>query len=194
MDRDDRKEDFYYTEPIFINPTANISYTIEVKSGIDIPAISIIGLDTNASNLQLTYIVPATKASQNNFQSNIIKRAEWGADETLRYKDSQRWKTVLAKIEDDKDKPKSDATIKYEARVQDIRSHLAINFPEQDKTIETIKTEDGHPLVWPIEKTKQVERIVIHHTAENNKSDKDDFALIRGIYYYHAIVRGWGDI
>lgn len=39
-----------------------------------------------------------------------------------------------------------------------------------------------------------MERIVIHHTAENNQTDRDDLTLIRGIYYYHTIVRGWGDI
>lgn len=36
--------------------------------------------------------------------------------------------------------------------------------------------------------------MTIHHTAENNQTNKDDLALIRGIYYYHTIVRGWGDI
>lgn len=75
-----------------------------------------------------------------------------------------------------------------------IRSYLASKFPDQDQPIETIRNEGGHGLVWPIEKTKQVERIILHHTAENNQANKDDLALIRGIYYYHTIVRGWGDI
>jgi len=78
--------------------------------------------------------------------------------------------------------------------VQTINTYLATNFHEQDKVIETTRTENGHELVWPIQKTKQVERIVIHHTAEDNLKNRDDFSIIRGIYYYHTVVRGWGDI
>lgn len=130
--------------------------------------------------------VPQVAASED---PTIVKRADWGADESLRYADSPTWKKVYDKLETDKDKPKSDATLKYEAKVANIRSHLATDFSEQDKAIETVSTENGHPIVWPIEKTKQVERIVIHHTAENNQTNKDDLALIRGIYYYHTVVR-----
>jgi hypothetical protein len=78
--------------------------------------------------------------------------------------------------------------------VADIRSYLAMNFTDQDTPVESITEENGHKLVWPIEKTKKVEKIVIHHSAEDNKTDKDDLALVRGIYYYHSMVRGWGDI
>ena len=60
--------------------------------------------------------------------------------------------------------------------------------------IETVKNENGRSLVWNIERTKTVDRIVIHHTAEDNETGKDDLTLMRAIYYYHAIVRGWGDI
>jgi hypothetical protein len=42
---------------------------------------------------------------------------------------------------------------------------LASNFPEQDTPVKTIKEENGKSLVWNIEKTKKVEKIVIHHTA-----------------------------
>lgn len=97
-------------------------------------------------------------------------------------------------MEAEKDIPKSAATLKYEEKVRNISMYLKTNFPEQNTTVDMVTEENGHPLVWPIEKTKKVERIIIHHTAENNPSSKDDLALIRGIYYYHAVVRGWGDI
>lgn len=192
LDGDEREEDFYYTEPFFLDKTSRISYVIETKSSVQIPSVSIIGLDTDANSLHVAFGANITEAAGTD--PNIIKRSDWGADESLRYTDSPLWKTVFEKIEANKDKPKSDATLKYEARNQAIAAHLATNFPEQDTAIETIRTENGHTLVWPIEKTKQVERIVIHHTAENSQTDKDDFAMIRGIYYYHAVVRGWGDI
>jgi len=34
---------------------------------------------------------------------------------------------------------------------------------------------------------------IIHHTATENGS-QDPAAVVRAIYYYHAVVRGWGDI
>lgn len=97
-------------------------------------------------------------------------------------------------MEAEKDIPKSAATLKYEEKVRNISMYLKTNFPEQNTAVDMIEEENGHPLVWPIEKTKKVEKIVIHHTAEDNRSNKDDLALIRGIYYYHSVVRGWGDI
>ncbi len=40
---------------------------------------------------------------------------------------------------------------------------------------------------WPIRK------LIVHHTATAN-DDPDPRATIRSIYYYHAVVQGWGDI
>lgn len=194
QDGDGRDGDFYYTEPLFLSKINQVSYIIETKSDIQIPAISMVGLDTETHSLHLTFSTTLADAAIWSTNPSIIKRADWGADESLRHKDSPTWKPVFDRLEADKDKPKSEATLAYEAKNRAITSHLATSFPEQDRAIEKITEENGHPLVWPIEKTKQVERIVIHHTAENNQSNKDDLWLIRGIYYYHTVVRGWGDI
>lgn len=194
MDGDGREEAYYYTEPLFVERSSHISYVIETKSSIQIPSISIIGLDTDAHKSHIAFGAQQAEALENRTGLTIIKRADWGADETLRYRDNPLWKKAFDAIEADKDKPKSEATLKYEAKIRSITMHLATEFPEQDGVIETIRSEGDHSLVWPIEKTKQVERIVIHHTAENNQTSKDDLTLIRGIYYYHTIVRGWGDI
>ncbi|MDQ4082573.1 MAG: N-acetylmuramoyl-L-alanine amidase [Actinomycetota bacterium] len=43
------------------------------------------------------------------------------------------------------------------------------------------------PTFWPIRK------LIVHHTATAN-DDPDPRATIRSIYYYHAVVQGWGDI
>ena len=45
-----------------------------------------------------------------------------------------------------------------------------------------------------MKKTKMIDRIVLHHTAENLNQDADDATLLRAIYYYHARTRGWWDI
>lgn len=38
-----------------------------------------------------------------------------------------------------------------------------------------------------------VEKFILHHTAGSNGGD-DPAAVVRGIYYFHAVVLGWGDI
>ena len=46
--------------------------------------------------------------------------------------------------------------------------------------------------LWP-PAHETVQKFVIHHTAGSNGGDKPA-ASVRGVYYWHAIVRGWGDI
>lgn len=39
------------------------------------------------------------------------------------------------------------------------------------------------------------EHVIVHHTAgTNNYTPEQSPAIVRGIYYYHAVVLGWGDI
>lgn len=121
----------------------------------------------------------------------VVKRSEWGADETLRYKDHPTWKKAYERIETAEKTP---SQIASETRILNIRSYLRTNFPEDDKVIKTVREEAGHDLVWPIERTKTVGKIVIHHTAENNTTGKTDEEIMRATYYYHTMVRGWGDI
>lgn len=39
---------------------------------------------------------------------------------------------------------------------------------------------------------REVEKVIIHHTVTANTGDP--LAIIRSIYYYHAVEQGWGDI
>jgi hypothetical protein len=77
LDGDGREEDFYYTEPIFLDKTSHISYTIETKSNIQIPAISVIGLDTDAANIHLAFVENTAEAAVGSTLPSIIKRADW---------------------------------------------------------------------------------------------------------------------
>ena len=38
-----------------------------------------------------------------------------------------------------------------------------------------------------------IQKLVVHHTAMGD-NDPDPAATVRGIYYYHAVTQGWGDI
>lgn len=46
--------------------------------------------------------------------------------------------------------------------------------------------------IWPAE-FRQPEKIVIHHTLTPNEGS-DFAAMVRAVYYYHAVTLGWGDI
>ncbi|MDD2516205.1 MAG: N-acetylmuramoyl-L-alanine amidase [Candidatus Gracilibacteria bacterium] len=74
-----------------------------------------------------------------------------------------------------------------------INKHLQINFADE-LPVKTIKEQNGRPLARNIDKIKYPKKIVIHHTDSNLDGTKDDTVYIRGIYYYHAITLGRGDI
>ena len=116
LDGDEREDSYYYTKPIFLDTTDRISYTIETRSDIQIPAVSIVGLDTDAYGFRIAFGSSISEATAQNTYPNIMKRSDWGADESLRYLDSSAWQKILAKLEAEKDKPKSEATLAYEAK------------------------------------------------------------------------------
>jgi hypothetical protein len=63
--------------------------------------------------------------------------------------------------------------------------------PESFTVVTKTRYENGRKLVWPIMRSKSVDRIVVHHTAENIEQDADDMTVLRAIYAYHARTRGW---
>lgn len=197
VDGDERVflDDFFYSKPLFLDSTKQISY--KISTSLDpkfIQNITLIGLDTESFTEKIAYEPIRTQVANAENNINIMSRKDWWANEEYRYEDSAAWKKILAAQEANKDKPKSTATIAYEKKVSDINNYLATNFPQKEVPVETIKNENGRSLAWNIQKTKTIDKIVIHHSAEDNETGKDDLTLIRGIYYYHAIVRGWGDI
>lgn len=60
---------------------------------------------------------------------------------------------------------------------------------------ESLRFEDGDrrkPMLWPPE-YQPTEKFIIHHTVTEN-DPRNVTAMIRSVYYYHAVTRGWGDI
>jgi len=47
-------------------------------------------------------------------------------------------------------------------------------------------------MTWPPE-VVPAQKVVVHHTAGSDGGN-DPAAVVRGIYYYHAVTLGWGDI
>ncbi|MFA4930260.1 MAG: N-acetylmuramoyl-L-alanine amidase [Patescibacteria group bacterium] len=53
---------------------------------------------------------------------------------------------------------------------------------------------DESIMTWDDKEYAPVEQIVVHHTAGSNNSPLDPAAVVRGIYYFHAVEKDWGDI
>ncbi|MFH1012824.1 MAG: SpoIID/LytB domain-containing protein [Candidatus Peregrinibacteria bacterium] len=126
---------------------------------------------------------PGTVRAQSDF--NIIQRSAWGADETMRY-----WTPDMAKevsSGNGKD-PCEDLKNKYGYEIQVTRT--------------VTQSPGGERLTWPLDYAKSIEKIIIHHTdseirdinGDQRINTRDYKEIVRAIYRYHTVTRGWGDI
>lgn len=54
---------------------------------------------------------------------------------------------------------------------------------------------DPKLMTWPPQYTATTRAVTIHHTAESNDyTPEQSAAIVRGIYAYHSVTNGWGDI
>lgn len=103
----------------------------------------------------------------------FFSRSDWGADEALR-----EWT------------PGRGLKNYFRASVPEARG-----LPREDRPVVIERRSNtGKRLTWPIEHSPKVQKIIVHHTAEHSQESRDPVTLIRAIYYYHTITRGWGDI
>jgi len=121
--------------------------------------------------------------------TRVIPRKEWGADENLRY-----WTPELEELFKSNDKQKS---------FSGVCGDFSTKYAKETKLTRTIKySSSGDRLLWPISYSKNIKKIVIHHTdselrdltGDKRMDGRDYKAMIRAIYYFHAVSRGWGDI
>ena len=133
-------------------------------------------------------LVDSRQVVSKNF--NIISRSEWGADETLRY-----WNP-------DVNVPQSSSSSSSKTRT-DPCGDFATKF-KSELAIAQVKdrSPSGDLLTWPLQYVKRIRKITIHHTDSeirdvngDHKMDNRDYkSIVRAIYHYHTISRGWGDI
>lgn len=130
--------------------------------------------------------------------ARVVSRSEWGADESIRYMSaSYREKTKQDWILRGKAPKVIEETETQKKNREDSESQfhsIELLHPDSTKIVSIKRYEWNNKLIWPIIKTKKVEKIVVHHTAESLDQDADDMTLLRAIYLYHARSRGWGDI
>lgn len=123
---------------------------------------------------------------------NIIKRSEWLANETWRYKDSSIWIEYDDPTDSTQEYVETEKEKKQKEKNKAINEYLSSNFKEDNTLADVIYFEDWHELVWPIQKTNYVKSIVVHHTDTSNKLST--LEAIRSIYKYHTITNWWWDV
>ncbi len=124
-------------------------------------------------------------------EPTIYARSSWGADETLRYSDS----TTSAPSQDagDTGNVPSDTDTLTEREKTCLEAQK--KYPLEFRTNRTISTQGGKDLRWPLQYSASVKMLVVHHTAQNLDDDaRSGPELMRALYQYHAVNRGWGDI
>lgn len=108
----------------------------------------------------------------------FFTREQWGADESLRVQTfSQRFFN-----------PKKWRWFSRET--QDLA-------PEFKPKFAFSKNLDGEELFWPVYHNQVMKTMVVHHTAEivkNRSKTKTAKEIMRAMYYYHTVTKGWGDI
>ncbi|MDD5213834.1 MAG: N-acetylmuramoyl-L-alanine amidase [Candidatus Gracilibacteria bacterium] len=181
--------DIHFT-PVFLNKEVkNFSYELSfTDKNLIVPSLAISTLDSKSFTYKLALKTPETEADD----IGIIKRADWGAVEDYRYKDSKYWKSYYDKLAS----ATGGITVAQQAeidKINKINNYLNTNYSEDSKVLETITSENGHSLVRPIQRTQFVKAIIIHHTDTQDISKPSD-QILRGIYYYHSVQNGRGDI
>lgn len=116
-------------------PAQYLQYKISLPVGDNVSQVKIIAIDpsNNQAEIATSSENLLTGSDEQIDQLSIIKREEWGADESIMF-----WLTDM--------------------------EHAGIK------------------------------QIVVHHTATANDSTLDSAAMMRSMYYYHTVERGWGDI
>lgn len=129
----------------------------------------------------------------------IVTREEWGADN--RYLYAEGWNAQREILCKDQSWYCASSPAAVEATRKKSLA-VAEAFPNDVKIETTITSSNGNELAWPVQKSDKINKLFVHHTANVNKDQNGDGVInrvdeeiaVRGIYYYHSIVRGWGDI
>lgn len=180
-----------YTFPAITDAREKIAFDIFVnnKKLQENISVTLYSVNTLPEGKKLAFVAPNTDAAM-----NIISRASWGADESIRYTDHPRQIAEYKKNLEYLARPKTEDELKVIKNSQAINDFINTQNAGLFTTKSIIRTENGHRLVWPIQRVNRVNKIVVHHTADSLSKKRSDEEIIRAIYSYHAITRGWGDI
>lgn len=119
---------------------------------------------------------------------SVVPRSSWGVNEDLRFKSDHGADNTLSPSH----APPSDLP----DRVRHCELRQA-HYPGEF-TISRTDRQDvrGKEYRWALQYSKDIDLVVVHHTAESlsSRAGRSGIERVRALYEYHAVGRGWGDI
>lgn len=132
-----------------------------------------------------------TVAATTSVEPKILRRSEWGADESLLIrKENSSASSHNGTTGDDNNGSSSSQREKDCMTAQ-------VNYPQDFKTAPTVVKKDskGNLLRWPHAYSTAIKLLAVHHTAQPmDNENRSGAEMMRALYQYHAANRGWGDI
>lgn len=195
IDQEDGASPYGFTTFPYIIEEGVLCIDFSLETHTSINSVMLLTFDLRAKSSYPTMIDRVNAASSG---PHIISRAEWGAPEEYRFlsdiqlqKKEQEWEKRWKTPEIIEETP-----IEKSRREQADREILSIRSsdPEASELQTVTYSEWGKRLIYPNRTVKKINKIVIHHTAEDMNKNLDDATLVRNIYAYHANVRWWSDI
>ena len=127
----------------------------------------------------------------------IITRAQWWANESLRYTtQSKSQRDAARQLQLDNESSQLSQPV-YQGQMA--TDFLLQTTPDEQVVDEYRESSNGNFLKWPESIHKNKSKIIIHHTADDNSvflTWWTGAAIIemQNIYKYHALTRWWGDV
>lgn len=123
----------------------------------------------------------------------VVSRTDWGAEEDYLF-----YTPAPETSASDTDSAKGDnggGSTQVSQRVSDCQQ-AQVNYPDEFKYAATVtKDAQGRNYLWPLQYSKNVKLLTVHHTALGVKNDpRPAVERVRALYKYHAVSKGWGDI
>lgn len=125
----------------------------------------------------------------------ILSREDWGADDELLYVDNEHVAPSQNPSESTNDNGTTPAPSTANQREKTC-ADMQRDHPDEFKTVKKATTGDnGRELRWAHTYSKDIDLLVVHHTAVAvGGDDRSGVERVRAIYQYHANNRGWGDV
>ena len=123
----------------------------------------------------------------------ILSRSDWGADDSYLFEG-----TASSESSSAADSDKGDLGTSQTQPTQRISDCLTAQqkYPEEFAVKSTVKKDaSGRTYRWPLQYSKNVQLLVVHHTGLVVRNDpRPPVERVRALYKYHALSKGWGDI
>lgn len=104
----------------------------------------------------------------------VFTRDEWGADDSYLFKQKG---------------------LEYKNISDDNCKQVKEDHPQDFKISKTNKFINNKELIWENSYSKNIKKIIVHHTAGAGKnSGLSSSTIMKNIYYGHAVANGWGDV